>query len=248
MKIKTITLIGILFLTLNAYAQLGRQYEGVYIAVGYEVGLLSVDLENTNNPPFRNIDVSNNRLRHSISFLTAYRTTAGLDFRVGYLPSQNIIGFKGDDIKKKFKIQNSYFSHMALAGIGYNIPLSRSFDVRIGVDASMTFVGNNQTESINGEDNTKMVVTNNTVKNNNIHIIAPISFVKHFQNGNYFAFGAKYYHSLSESFIDGDISIQKADNTILNQAKYNTKNNAIALFINYGFKIQSTFDDCGCLF
>ncbi len=241
MRLKTITLIGILFLTLHSYAQQKSYYEGLYIGIGYEAGLLSVDLNDTDTP-FENSKI-NNRLRHSISFSTTYKTASGLDFELGYLPSQNTMILEGKAPKKNFKIRNNYFSHTALTGIGYNIPLSRFMDIKIGVGASMTFVGDeNILREKVGEDGTKITVENNTVKNNNIHLVLPISLTKYFRNGNYLTFGAKYYYSLSKSFIEGSVKITDRE------LKYSTLNNAIALHLNYFFRIQTEKDDCGCLF
>ncbi len=241
MRLKTITFIGILFLTLHSYAQQTSHYEGIYIGVGYEAGLLFVGLNDT-DMPFENSEI-NNSLKHSISFSIAYKTASGLDFELGYLPSQNTMVLEGKTLGKNFKIRNNYFSHTALAGIGYNIPLSRIIDIRIGIGASMTFVGDENIlrEKI-GEDGTKIVVENNTVKNNNIHLVFPISVIKYYSNGNYLTLGAKYYHSFSKSFIEGSVKIPNRE------LKYSTLNNAIALHLNYFFRIQTEKDDCGCLF
>ncbi|MBS9767829.1 MAG: hypothetical protein KGV44_09870 [Flavobacteriaceae bacterium] len=234
MKLKTISLIGILLLTLNSFAQQGRDYKGFYVSIGYELGLLSVDLQDTKTPLIDS-EVSS-RLRHSIPFSVSYRTEEGLDFELGYFPSQNTIGLKG----KSFKITNSYFSHTAFAGVGYSIPITRFLDIRTGVGASMTFVGD---EKIN-ETEKNLTITNETVEKRNTHIVIPLSIVKHFRNGNQLVFGAKYYHSLNDDFIKGDITITAKGK----KTSYSTLNNAIALYISYGFKIETVAEGCGCLF
>ncbi len=244
---KTIALIGILLFTLNSYAQYG--HEGFYVSAGYELGLLSVDLNNDANiPSFKNSEV-NSRLRHSIPISVMYRTPSGFDFELGYFPSQNNLSFKGADAKKRFKVSSSFFSHTAFAGINYNIPLTKSFDFRLGVSASMTFVSDEKGEDRdNGGDGSKIKITNETVTNNNIHLIAPISIVKHLRNGNSLTIGAKYYHSINKSFIKGTINIEELDGTA-KQVNYNTLNNAIAVYISYGFNIQpERSKGCGCLF
>ncbi len=241
MRLKTITLIGMLSLTLHSYSQQTSNSEGLYIGIGYEVGLLSIDLKDTNTP-FENREI-NNRFRHSISLSAIYKTAFGFDFELGYLPSQNTMTLEGGTLGKNFKIRNNYFSHIALAGIGYSIPLSRFMDIRIGAGASMTFISDeNESRKKIGGDETIITVENNTVKNNNIHLVLPISITKYFRNGNYLSFGAKYYHSISKSFIEGSVKIPNRE------LKYGTLNNAIAFHLNYFFSIQTEKDDCGCLY
>ncbi len=249
MRLKTIALIGILFSMFHANAQRVNGYEGFYVGLGYEMGLLSIDLKDSNKA-FKSSEISN-KLRHSVSLTTTYKTASGIDFQLGYLPSQNsmtiegtVSGQEGGIPGKKFKVNNSYFSHTGFLGAGYNIKIVRDWDLRIGAGISMTFVNDEDAlrEKL-GEDGTKITVENKTIKNNNIHLIAPISITKYFLNGNYLTFGAKYYHSISDSFIEGSVRIPDRE------LKYSTLNNAIAFHLNYFFMLQTEKDDdCGCLY
>ncbi len=217
MKLK-ISLIGILFLTLHSFAQQASDYKGVYVSIGYEMGL-SLNSENTET---LKSSKAKNRWQYAIPVSVSYRTEIGLDVELGYFPSQNIIRLKENNAKI------SYFSHTAFGSVGYHIPITEFIDIRAGIGGSITFIGD---INDNSKDN-PLAIT----QGRSSHIVIPLSAIKHFRNGNQLVFGAKYYHSLRDDFIKG------SDGSKV------TLNSSVALYVSYGFKIKLGTENCGCLF
>lgn len=239
MKLKISVMINmflVCILTINA--QENNTHKGLYTAIGYEFGLTDVVMNKT-AMPFTESDISNN-FNNSLSLTAIYKTARKVQVKLGYMASYATLTINGLNERKEFTVKNNYFMHTVLLGAGYNISLKKDLDLMIGLGSSVSFVKRTNSEEEKGDEEDKIVGTNNSINRGNVYVVPELSLTKYFKNKNMITLGAKYYLSGNDYFLGG--SVQNIKNSVkTNQVNFSTQNNQIAIYISYGFNFKNMF-------
>ncbi|WBX75431.1 hypothetical protein PG911_12280 [Tenacibaculum ovolyticum] len=239
MKLKISVMINmflVCILTINA--QENNTHKGLYTAIGYEFGLTDVVMNKT-EMPFTESDISNN-FNNSLSLTAIYKTARKVQVKLGYMASYATLTINGLNERKEFTVKNNYFMHTVLLGAGYNISLKKDLDLMIGLGSSVSFVKRTNSEEEKGDEEDKIVGTNNSINRGNVYVVPELSLTKYFKNKNMITLGAKYYLSGNDYFLGG--SVQNIKNSVkTNQINFSTQNNQIAVYISYGFNFKNMF-------
>lgn len=238
MKLKLIILSVILFFIAKVSAQQEYQHSGIYTIIGYELGFLSSDIQET-TIPFTNNSINGN-FNHSLALTGIYKTPFNAEIKLGYIASYNSLTVEGLNVDKPFSVDNNYYSHTVLIGAGYNFEVTNVLDITIGLGSAISFIENKNITEIQGDTSDQLVATNNSLKKGNVYLVPELSITKYFKNGNTLTLGGKYYHSANDNFLQSSIE-NRSNNNVLKRVNYTTKNNRIAVYVSYGFNLSTLF-------
>lgn len=236
MKLK-ITIVAMLFCVVGIQAQKEYAHKGLYTSIGYEYGLLFSDITTATVSSKSSIDSNFN---HSVSITGLYKTAFNTEIKLGYTGSYSTLNILGRNSDKTFLVTNNYYTHTVFVGAGYNFSIKKDLDITLGLGSAVTYVKNSDILKEYGEASDKILATNTSLNQGNVYLIPELSITKFFNNGNTLTLGGKYYHSVHDNFLQGDITNIR-NGAILEQVSFSTQNNQVAIYIAYGINLTKLF-------